>query len=143
MMCLVTFTVAPSSMFNSTARIEPPIYASEPCLECDVVLGSDDRLLLVACRNRSIEPRPTYSFVYLAYSLPATVNVVFCNDRTAIVDDGCVCRNYARHLCPCNQCSTAVNVNGTACNRTVENQLSNYPLRKWWHLRHCNRSYRV
>ena len=38
-MCLVAFTVAPSSMFSSTARIEPPMYASEPCLNVMLCFG--------------------------------------------------------------------------------------------------------
>ena len=72
MMCLVAFTVAPSSMFNAMARIEPPMYASEPFLNVMLCFGVMMAFLLFLSYGLT-EPIPPPLFVVLAYSLPATV----------------------------------------------------------------------
>ena len=91
-------------------------------LECDVVLWSDNGLLIVLVVR--VDRTDTATVIWSSYiQLTSYVNIIFCNDRTAIVDDGCVSRNLQGTFALVLQCGTAVNVNGTACNRTVENQL--------------------
>ena len=91
-------------------------------LECDVVLWCDDRLLVVL--GISVDSSDAALFVCIfSVQLTSYGNIIVCNDRAAIVDDGCVSRNLQGTFTLVLQCGTAVNVNGTACNRTVENQL--------------------
>ena len=91
-------------------------------LECDVVLWGDDGLLVVLVIRVDRTDTATIICVF-SVQLTCYGNVVFCNDRTAIVDDGCISWNLQGTFALVLQCCTAVNVNGTACNRTVENQL--------------------
>ena len=91
-------------------------------LECNVVLWGDDGLfvVLVVWVDRTDTATIICSF---SVQLTCYSDIFIYNDSTAIVDDGCISRNLQGTFALVLQCGTAVNVNGTACNRTVENQL--------------------